>query len=128
MHRDADGARLIRDRAVDRLPDPPGGIGRELVAAAVLELLDRTDEALVALLDEVEEAHAASVVLFRDRHHEAEVRLDQVLPREVTVLYDALLAPPLAFLERIGILVESLTGGFALLDAPREADLLLERE
>src|SRR3546814_19484316 len=43
VHRDADGPRLVGDRAGDRLPDPPGGIGRELVAAAVLELVDRSE-------------------------------------------------------------------------------------
>ncbi|HSQ64448.1 MAG TPA: hypothetical protein VLM85_14590, partial [Polyangiaceae bacterium] len=31
VHRDADRARLIGDRAGDRLADPPGGIGGELV-------------------------------------------------------------------------------------------------
>src|SRR6516162_11414591 len=41
VHGDADGARLIGDRARDRLPDPPRGIGRELVAAAILEFVDR---------------------------------------------------------------------------------------
>src|SRR5262245_30058581 len=35
----ADGARLIEERAADRLPDPPGGVGRELVAAAVVEFV-----------------------------------------------------------------------------------------
>src|SRR5207253_11072975 len=37
VHRDADGARLVRDRARDRLADPPGRVGAELVAAAVLD-------------------------------------------------------------------------------------------
>src|SRR5262249_8003199 len=41
VHRDADGARLVGDRAGDCLADPPGRIGRELVAAAILELVDR---------------------------------------------------------------------------------------
>src|SRR5262249_40875009 len=40
VHGDADGARLVGDRAGDGLPDPPGRVGRELVAAAVLELID----------------------------------------------------------------------------------------
>ena len=41
MHRDADGARLVGDRARDRLPDPPGGIGRELVAAIAKKYTNR---------------------------------------------------------------------------------------
>src|SRR6516165_219548 len=36
-----DGARLIRERAADRLPDPPGGVGGKLVSASILELVHR---------------------------------------------------------------------------------------
>jgi hypothetical protein len=79
VHRDADGARLVGDRAGDRLPDPPRGIGRELVAAAVLELVDRLHQADVAFLDEVEELQAAVGVFLGDRDHEAQVGLDHFL-------------------------------------------------
>src|SRR5262249_54748062 len=58
MHGNANGARLVADRAGDRLPDPPGGIGRELVAAPVLELIDRLHQADIAFLDQVEELRA----------------------------------------------------------------------
>jgi hypothetical protein len=78
VHRDADGARLVGDGARDGLPDPPGGVGRELVALAIVELLDRADEAQVALLDEVEEEHAAAHVALGDGDHEAQVGLDQL--------------------------------------------------
>src|SRR5581483_6077064 len=44
VHRNADRARLVRDRARDGLPDPPGRVGRELVALAVVELLDGPDQ------------------------------------------------------------------------------------
>ena len=40
-----DGASLIGDGPRDRLADPPGGVGGELVAQAIVELLDRPDEA-----------------------------------------------------------------------------------
>src|SRR6185503_9291385 len=53
VHRDADGARLVGNRARDRLPDPPRGVGRELVAAAVLELVYGLHQADVPLLDQV---------------------------------------------------------------------------
>src|SRR5499426_547903 len=55
VHGEADGARLVGDRARDRLPDPPRGIGRELVATAILELIDRLHQADIAFLDQVEE-------------------------------------------------------------------------
>src|SRR5690606_12184104 len=41
MDRDADRPRLIGDGARDRLPNPPRRIGREFIAAAILELIDR---------------------------------------------------------------------------------------
>ena len=79
VHRDADGARLVGDRAGDRLADPPGRVGRELVAAAVLELVDRLHQADVAFLDEVEELQAAVGVFLGDRDDEAEVGFDHLL-------------------------------------------------
>src|SRR3954469_6208663 len=100
VHRDADRARLVRDRARHRLADPPRRVRRELVAAPVVELLDGPDQAERPLLDEVEEREAAPEVALRDRDHEAQVRLDHVL----------------------------LGRHVAALDALREADLLQGRE
>src|SRR5690606_12557338 len=79
VHRDADGAGLVGDRAGDRLTYPPGGVGRELVAAAVLELVDRLHQADVALLDQVQELQAAVGVFLGDRDDEAQVGLDHFL-------------------------------------------------
>ena len=79
VHRDADGAGLVGHGAGDRLADPPRRVGRELVALGVVELLDRTDQAEVALLDEVEEEHAATGVALGQRDHEAQVGLEQVV-------------------------------------------------
>ena len=88
VHRDADGAGLVGHRAGDRLPDPPGGVRRELVALGVVELLDRADQAEVALLDQVEEEHAATGVALGQRHDEAQVGLEQVVLRPAAVLGD----------------------------------------
>ena len=79
MHGDADGARLIGDRAGDRLADRPGAIGGKLVAAAILELIDRLHQADIAFLDQVEELQAAIRVFLGDRDHEAQVRLHHLL-------------------------------------------------
>src|SRR5215468_12375428 len=51
----ADGARLILEPTTDRLPNPPGGVGRELEAASIFELVDSLHQADVAFLDQVEE-------------------------------------------------------------------------
>src|SRR5215212_9360982 len=40
VHRHADRARVVCDRALHRLADPPGRVRRELVAATPVELLD----------------------------------------------------------------------------------------
>ena len=79
MHRDTDGAGLIRDGAGNGLTDPPCGIGRELVAALILELVHGLHQADVAFLNQVEELQAAVRVLFGDADHKAQVRADELL-------------------------------------------------
>src|SRR5947208_7137170 len=81
VDRDTNGSRLVRDRAGDRLADPPGRVGRELVAAAVLELVDRLHQADVPFLNQIEELEAAGRAFLRDRHDQAEVGFDQLLLR-----------------------------------------------
>ena len=81
VHGDADGARLVGDRAGDRLPDPPGGVGREFVAAAILELIDRLHQADIAFLNQIEELQAAVGVFLGDGDHQAQIGLDHLLLR-----------------------------------------------
>ena len=78
VHGQADRPALLGERPGDRLADPPRRVRRELEAHRVVELLDRADQAEVALLDQVEQRHAGLRVVARDRHHEPEVRLDQL--------------------------------------------------
>ena len=79
VDRDADGPPLVRDRTRDGLANPPGRVRGELVAAPVVELLDRADQPERALLDQVQERQAAAQVALGDRDDEAEVRLDHLL-------------------------------------------------
>ena len=53
MHGYADGAGLVRYGSADRLSNPPGGVGAELEALAVVELLHATHQTDIALLNEV---------------------------------------------------------------------------
>ena len=55
--------------------------GRELVAAAPVELLDRPDQAERPFLDQVEERQPLVAVVLRDRDDEAQIRLDHPLLR-----------------------------------------------
>src|SRR4051794_3986343 len=89
VHGDPDRARLVRERAGDRLPDPPGRVGRELEALAVVELLRRADESEGALLDQVEEGQALVPVVLGDGDDEPEVGLDHLLLRVEVAALDA---------------------------------------
>ena len=93
-----DRAALVGERAGDRLADPPRRVRRELEAELVVELLDRPDQAHVPLLDQVEERHAGLRVVARDRHHEAQVALDQAPLRGLVA--EVLAAGELALLGR----------------------------
>src|SRR5438034_5035848 len=78
MHGQANRSPLVCKCARHRLADPPGRVGRKLVAHLVVELLDRANQAEVPLLDQVEERYSRLRVVAGDRHHEPEVRLDQL--------------------------------------------------
>ena len=88
------GMRIVRAlSAIARVtawPYPPGRVRRELVAAPVVELLDCPYEAQRPLLDEVEEGQSPPEIRLRDRHDEAEVRLDHLPLREHVAALDAL--------------------------------------
>ena len=45
---------MLLDGTLERLTDPPGGVGRELEATLPVELLDGAKKAERALLDEVD--------------------------------------------------------------------------
>ena len=81
MYRDADGAGLVCNRARDCLADPPGGVGRELVAAAVFEFVHGLHQPDIALLDQIQELQAAIGVFLGDGDHEPEVGFDHLLLR-----------------------------------------------
>jgi hypothetical protein len=73
VHRHADGAGHVGDRTGDGLANPPGRVGRELVAATVFELVDRLQQADIAFLDQIEELQATVDVFLRDRNHQTQV-------------------------------------------------------
>src|SRR5215208_439680 len=89
VDRDADRARLVGERAGDRLADPPRRVGGELEALAVVELLRGADEAERALLDQVQEGKALVAVVLGDRDDQAQVGLDHLLLRVEVAPLDA---------------------------------------
>ena len=90
VHGNADRARLVGNRTRHRLPDPPGGVGRKLVPAAIVELLDRADQPERTLLNQVKERQPATEVALGDRHDESKVRLDHLTLRRLVAPLDPL--------------------------------------
>jgi hypothetical protein len=127
VDRDPDGPGLVGDRSRDRLADPPGRIGRELVALGVVEFLDGTYQPEIPLLDEIEEQHSATDVTLGDGDHQAQVGLDQSLLRPHSVAGEQFEVGPLSGGDdgRSGHL---LLGEQSRLDRFREFDFLFCRE
>ena len=73
MHRNADGACLVGNGPGNGLTNPPGGIGGELEALAVVKLLHGLNQAQVSLLNQVQEQHAPAHVPLGNGNHQAEV-------------------------------------------------------
>src|SRR5213078_2434654 len=90
MDGQTNGLTLIRERALDRLFDPPSGVGRKLAALARVEAFDGLDQPDVALADEVEEGKTKVFIVHRDLHDEAQVRLDHVIASRLVAAADAL--------------------------------------
>src|SRR5208282_1585670 len=103
VHGDADGAGLVRDRPGNGLANPPGGVGAELVAAAILILVDRAHQPGIAFLDEIQERETAVAVLLGDRHHQSEVAAGK-FPLGLLVLFEALVHQLGTPLEALGSL------------------------
>jgi hypothetical protein len=79
VHRDPNRPALVGEPALDRLPDPEGRVGRELVSLAPVELLGGADQAEDALLDQVEQRQLVTLVLLGERDDQPQVRVDHPL-------------------------------------------------
>ena len=108
VHRDADGASLIRNGAGDGLTDPPGGVGGEAEATVAVKLLGGLDQADVALLDQVQERQVVADMLLGDGDHQTQVGLAQAAAGVQAVAAD--LEQLLAALLRQGAVFNSLHG------------------
>ena len=73
VDRNADRSRLVGNRPRDRLANPPGGVGRELEAAAVLVFVDRPHQARIAFLNQIQEAETPIAVFLGDRDDQPQV-------------------------------------------------------
>ena len=76
MDRQANSAGLVHDAALDRLPNPPGGVGGETETALRVEFFHGANQAQVALLDQVQQRKPAVDITTGNLHHQAQVALD----------------------------------------------------
>jgi len=80
VHRDVDGAALVGNGPLDRLPDPPGRVGLKRVSPVRIEFFHGLHQPDVALLNQILELQAYLAILLGHADDEAKVLLDQLLP------------------------------------------------
>ena len=117
VHGHPNGSGVVGDGPGDGLTDPPGGVRRELVAPAVLVLVDRPHQAGVAFLDDVQEGQAAVAVFLGNRNHQAEVAARQI-PFALLVFIEDGADDPESVAKFLGVLAQQFdkTGQFFLAD------------
>src|SRR6476646_4647236 len=129
VHRNADGAGLVGDGARNGLADPPRGVRRKFVAAAVLEFVHGLHQADVAFLNQVEKLQAVVGIFFGDRDYKAQVGFNQLALRGFSVnvaLDDFALRAPQLLVADAGFLLQLFQVVAVLaLDAPVLAPGLL---
>ena len=77
VHGNANGARLVGDRAGDGLTNPPCRVSRKLIAAPPLKLIDGLHQTDVAFLNQIEKLQTAVGIFLRDGNDETQVGLHQ---------------------------------------------------
>ncbi len=81
MHGDSDRARLVCDRARDRLTDPPRRIRGKFESFLIVKLFHRFHQSEVAFLDQIQKQHPASDIPLRNGNNQPQVCLRQALLR-----------------------------------------------
>ena len=79
MNRNANGPRLICQRACDALADPPGCVGAELEPFTVLIALGGFHQPDIAFLHEIQQSQAAARIMFCDIHNKPQVASHQFI-------------------------------------------------
>ena len=90
VQRETHDAALLGQCLEDALADPPHGVGDELEAAGLVELLGGLDQAEVALVDQVGQADALVLVLLGYGDDEPEVRPGEFVEGFLVALLDTL--------------------------------------
>ena len=86
MHRQPDGTRLVHDRTLDALANPPGRVGRKTEASTWIEFLNSMDQAEITFFNQVKQRNAAIEIVLGDIYNQPQVVLNHLLPREELTL------------------------------------------
>ena len=79
MNWNPDGSGLIGNGPGNGLPNPPGGVGGELVALGIVELVNRLQKAQIALLHQIQQLHAPAHIALGDGNHQTQICLGHLL-------------------------------------------------
>src|SRR5690349_22428470 len=79
IERHAHSAALTRQRRENRLTNPPHSVRDELDALIRVELASSSEQTDVAFTDQIDERHAAVLILLRHRDDETQIALDELL-------------------------------------------------
>src|SRR5207302_3458258 len=74
MHGQANGLRLVSERAFDRLLNPPRGVSGKFSTFRRIETFDRFHQPDVSLRNQIEQRQSKIRVVVRDLHHQAQIR------------------------------------------------------
>ncbi len=90
VQRNADRARLLRQRTGNRLTNPPRCVSAKAVAALVVVLIDGAHQANIAFLNEVREGKALAHIALGDAHDESGIGATQVFAGSLPVIHQCL--------------------------------------
>ena len=88
MHRDPNGARLVRNSTRDCLADPPGSISTEFIAFPVIKFLYRFQKAKIPFLNQIQELHSLSDVTLCNADDQPQIRLIQSVLCSLVAVFD----------------------------------------
>ena len=86
MYGNPNRSRLVGQSSGYSLPNPPGRVSTELKAFFIIELLNRSNQTEVTLLDKVEEQHASADIFLSDGNNQTKVGLSKLSLGHSTVV------------------------------------------
>ena len=90
MDWDTDRLALLRNSACDGLANPPTRVRAELKTPMIIELVNRTHQTDVPLLNEIQEGQPPVDVFLGNAHDQPQIRFDHLFLRLFQALFNGL--------------------------------------